>query len=124
MALLTQAGYAKHRGISRQRVHQLVKSGRIELADGFIDVARADASLNRKPIRAAKTTKRSPQSQKAGKDASAPILKWFYECDRCSAEMPITPATPLPARIICPSCGADMTVVDLIELKRQSHDSR
>lgn len=41
-----QADYAALRGMSRQRVHQLVRDGRIPLdADGLVDVLQADANL-------------------------------------------------------------------------------
>ena len=43
--LLTQAAYGKYRGVSRQRVGQWLKGGRIELTGGLVDVAAADASL-------------------------------------------------------------------------------
>jgi len=43
---LTQATYALRIGVSRQRVHQLVKDGRIPTDDeGLVDVAQADANL-------------------------------------------------------------------------------
>jgi len=43
---LTQADYARRRGISRQRVNMLVKDGRIPLDDvGLVIVAAADATL-------------------------------------------------------------------------------
>jgi len=46
LVTMTQAEYARHKGMSRQRVGQLVSVGRIPLTDsGRVDVAAADASL-------------------------------------------------------------------------------
>jgi hypothetical protein len=43
---LTQAAYAKARELSRQRVHQLVKDGRVPLdQDGLVNVVQADLNL-------------------------------------------------------------------------------
>jgi len=66
MKFLTQAGYARYRKISRQRVGQLVKAGRIELINGLIDVARADASLQQRPKRARKRQSTRQPSSKSG----------------------------------------------------------
>lgn len=41
--LLTQAEYARHRGVSRNAVARAIKEGRIVLIDGRIDPAIADA---------------------------------------------------------------------------------
>lgn len=40
--LVTQAAYARHRGVSQASVHQAVKDGRIHLVDGKVDVKAAD----------------------------------------------------------------------------------
>jgi hypothetical protein len=46
--MMTQAEYARHRGISRQAVSKAIRSGRIVLTqDGMIDPAAADASWRR-----------------------------------------------------------------------------
>ena len=45
--LLTQKQYARRRGWSKQYVHQLVKTGRIVLENGLIDIAAADVALTR-----------------------------------------------------------------------------
>lgn len=114
MKLLTQSGYARHRKVSRQRVFQLVRAGRIELIGGLINVDRADASLELKPVRS--TRKRTFSTQPSPKAVNVPISEWFYVCDRCSMKIPMNPGTPLPTVIRCPSCGADISVVDLLEL--------
>jgi len=62
--LLTQSAYARHRKISRQRVFQLIKAGRIELVNGLIDVGRADASLERKPTGAKNGRRFKPATNK------------------------------------------------------------
>jgi len=113
MKFLTQAGYARYRKISRQRVGQLVKAGRIDLINGLIDVARADASLQQRPKR---TRKQQPTKQPSSKSGKRSIRELFYVCDSCLAEILVNPGTPLPAAISCPNCGADITVVDLLEL--------
>jgi hypothetical protein len=110
--LLTQSAYARHRKISRQRVFQLIKAGRIELVNGLIDVGRADASLERKPTGAKNGRRFKPATNKP--------TRWrecIYQCDRCSLPISMNRYTPLPARLICPSCGTEVTVVDLAELK-------
>lgn len=43
--LLTQMEYARRRGWSKQYINQLVKQGRIQLANGRIDPVAADAAL-------------------------------------------------------------------------------
>jgi hypothetical protein len=45
MQLITQAEYARHRGVSPQAVNKMVKSGRIPLTNGRIDPAAADFAL-------------------------------------------------------------------------------
>ena len=120
MPLLSQSAYARNRKISRQRVWQLIKAGRIHLVNGLIDVEQADASLQQKPSR---TRKRASNDgvvfvQKALR-VRVRKQEWSYGCDRCTIPIPIASYTPLPARLICPNCGAEMTVVDLAELKRK-----
>lgn len=43
--MLSQAEYARQRGVSRQRVHQLVQAGRIVLKNKKIDPEQADRAL-------------------------------------------------------------------------------
>ena len=91
---------------------QLVKAGRIELVNGLIDVGRADASLERKPTGAKNRQRSKPATNKP--------TRWrecVYQCDRCSLPISMNRYTPLPARLICSSCGTEVTVVDLAELK-------
>jgi hypothetical protein len=121
MKLLTQSAYARHRKISRQRVFQLVRAGRIELIGGLIDVDRADASMELKPARS--TRRRNPSRQPSTQAVNVPVNEWFYACDRCLMRIPMDPGTPLPAAISCPSCGADISVVDLLELKGKEKTS-
>lgn len=40
----TQSEYADHRGVTKQAVHKALARGRIQLANGLIDFAAADAS--------------------------------------------------------------------------------
>ena len=110
--LLTQAAYAKYRKVSRQRIGQLAKAGRIELVNGLIDVARADAGLKHKATRA-------KHRQASDRATTEPVRgrECVYECDRCSMPIPMDRHTPLPARLICPNCGTDIIVVGLAELK-------
>lgn len=118
MKLLTQSGYAKHRRISRQRVSQLVKAGRIELINGLIDVARADANLGRKRrIHTAK--KQKLKAEPPSTLVRVPMRVLLYTCDRCSMRIPVKPGTILPAAIRCTNCGADLMVVELAELKME-----
>lgn len=42
---MTPAQYAKHRGVSRQYIHKLIKAGKLTMLDGEIDLALADAEL-------------------------------------------------------------------------------
>ncbi len=109
--LLSQSAYARHRKISRQRVWQLITAGRIHLTNGLIDVEQADATLEQKPTRARKRTFNEAMTIRVRR------RECFYECDRCSMPIPMNQYTPLPARLTCPNCGAEITVVDLAELK-------
>lgn len=44
--LMTQSAYARHRGVSRQAIHALVRRRRISLTEnGLIDVRAADLRL-------------------------------------------------------------------------------
>lgn len=43
--LLTQSEYAERVGVSRQYIQKLVKSGKIMLVDGRVDVSQADSSI-------------------------------------------------------------------------------
>lgn len=43
--LVSQAEYARRKGVSRQAIHELVKRGVIPLADGKIDPAIADSKI-------------------------------------------------------------------------------
>lgn len=45
--LITQAAYAKHRGVSEAAVSKAIKAGRISLIDGKIDPVAADAQWAR-----------------------------------------------------------------------------
>ena len=88
MKFLTQADYARYRKISRQRVGQLVKAGRIELINGLIDVARADASLQQRPK---PTRKQRPTRQPSSKSGKRSIRELLYVCDSCLAEILVNP---------------------------------
>lgn len=46
--MVSQAEYARTRGVSRQYVHTLVKQGRLMLVDGLIDTEAADRELANK----------------------------------------------------------------------------
>lgn len=61
-AYMTQAEYARHRGLSRQRVHQFVVGGRIPRAEnGLIPVRAADLALSR-PLRNGRPPKVAQES--------------------------------------------------------------
>lgn len=49
MPLVTQAEYARHRGITRQAVSQAVRNGKIVLIDGKVDVESSDAAWDSGP---------------------------------------------------------------------------
>ena len=42
---MSQAAYARHHGVSRQRISALVKEGRVVLVDGQVDVKASDRQL-------------------------------------------------------------------------------
>ena len=56
--LTTQAEYARQRGISRQRVNQLVSEGVVKLVKGLVDPLQADAAIamSRDPTHGGKRT--------------------------------------------------------------------
>ncbi|HBG47548.1 MAG TPA: hypothetical protein DDW94_11255 [Deltaproteobacteria bacterium] len=56
MKKLTQAGYARHLGVSRQMISKLIKDGTIKLIDGLIDPVDADRRVaeNKNPIHGGK----------------------------------------------------------------------
>lgn len=56
MKKLTQAGYARHLGVSRQMIAKLVKDGTVKLIDGLIDPVDADRRVaeNKSPIHGGK----------------------------------------------------------------------
>jgi hypothetical protein len=47
--LLSQADYARHRGVSRQYISRLAKAGALVLRGGKVDVAASDAVLDDRP---------------------------------------------------------------------------
>jgi|GEM_PF-3382622 len=60
---MTQADYAKHRGVKRQTIHKMVKAGKIPVGnDGKIDAAAADFALgeNRARIDEPRTVSAQP----------------------------------------------------------------
>lgn len=55
--LVSQSEYARRRGVSRQRIHQLIREGRIPLVEnGRIDALAADAALA-EPLRVGRPPK-------------------------------------------------------------------
>jgi hypothetical protein len=67
--LMTQAEYAKHRGVSGVAVHKAVKAGRISTIDGKIDPAVADIQWEKNTR--ARVMPRKPESGQS--DAGAPV---------------------------------------------------
>lgn len=65
---ITQAEYARHRGVSQAAVRKAVRSGRITLgADGLLDPAVADVQWRRNTrVRAVRAAMRDPQARAAG----------------------------------------------------------
>src|SRR3990172_4230588 len=55
---LTQAEFARQRGVSRQRISQLVSSGVVKLVKGKVNVLQADAAIaaSRDPTHGGKRT--------------------------------------------------------------------
>lgn len=70
MRLLTQAQYARRRGVHRSRITQLVKEGRLILTKGKIDPTVADANWNQNidPVKRdnLKTVSKPKQQKKSG----------------------------------------------------------
>lgn len=63
MGPMTQAEYAKHRGVTRQAIWKLVNAGRIRLRpDGKIDPADADFALGRTQQRAVAREEPAPEA--------------------------------------------------------------
>jgi hypothetical protein len=62
--LMSQADYARHRGVSRQAVHKLVKAGKIPLHGSRLDPAEADFALGetRERIDAPRLMRSAPAS--------------------------------------------------------------
>lgn len=65
--LITQAEYAKHRGVSEPAVSKAIKAGRISLIDGKIDPVAADAQWARNSR--ARAHVGTSQHQRVGADA-------------------------------------------------------
>lgn len=53
--LLSQAAYARRRGVSRQYVSRLVKAGVLVMHNGQVDVVASDAVLNDQPVNVSET---------------------------------------------------------------------
>jgi hypothetical protein len=60
---MTQAEYAKHRGVARQTIHKMVKAGKIPVGnDGKIDAAAADFALGENRARIDEPQASAPQT--------------------------------------------------------------
>jgi hypothetical protein len=65
--LITQAAYARHRGVSREAVRKAVEQGRISLVKGKVDPAKADKQWAKTTLpRAAQGAKPARKVSKAG----------------------------------------------------------
>lgn len=88
---MTQAQYARYRGVSEPYVHKLKEQGRLVFAEaGAIDVLKTDAALGGppgeteepKPADAASPTFSTWQAQRAEWDAKLSQLKYLREVER------------------------------------------
>ena len=84
MALLTQAQYAKARGVTRQAVSQAVREGRIPLVTGKIDPTVADVAFDQQV--AALITMPSYAESKAAKAAFDARLRKM-QCDTLAGKL-------------------------------------
>ncbi len=106
--LVTQAEYARMRGVSRQYVGQLAKKGVIGLSDGKVDVAKADAVL---------AALREPARPERKNTASAAII----EENKIPVPVPITgfaePSEDLPTLLLQARIKSEGERAKLLEIK-------
>jgi len=58
--LLSQAEYARHRGVSRQYISRLAKAGVLVMRGGKVDVAASDAVLDDRPEKVSEAATSAP----------------------------------------------------------------
>ncbi len=96
MKLLTQAQYARRKNVTRARVTQWIREGRIKLVKGKIDPATADCDLeknldpmrklNLKISRQKRSPKSSPNSSLLSNEEKS-LVDWKKETERLKAEL-------------------------------------
>jgi phage terminase Nu1 subunit (DNA packaging protein) len=59
--LLSQAEYARHRGVSRQYISRLAKAGVLVVRGGKVDVAASDAVLDDRPEKVSEAATNAPE---------------------------------------------------------------
>ncbi|WAR46956.1 hypothetical protein [Methylomonas rapida] len=74
MVLLTQADYARQRGVSKVAVHKAIKSGRISLIDGKIDPEVADIQWERNTDKVKQAAANSGRMRDAENNQIATLL--------------------------------------------------
>lgn len=92
--MITQAEYARRRGVSREAVSRAIKDGRISLIDGKIDPVAADAQwaqnsrvrVGSRPAGAATTAELAAAAGEGGGVASAGDDYWDSRARREAAE--------------------------------------
>jgi len=116
--LMTQTAYAKHKGVSRQYINELVRDGVLRLKRGKIDRDEADMTLEarREPLRPLRRKSVEPKEQiakEAQKSKKPPQ----------SAEMPMQPKTipraELPTLLLKTKIKSETEKVKLLEIKNK-----
>lgn len=97
---VTQAAYARHRGVTKQAVHYALKVGRIHAGeDGLLDVAAADRAwrantspVNGGPRPGGGRKPRRPPAVQTSAVAAATAVRPARRPRRPAAELPVSPA--------------------------------
>jgi hypothetical protein len=82
--LLTPAEYARHRGCTRQAVHEAARAGRITLIDGKVDPVAADAQWAARSRPRVKADRQPPPAE-AAPDEPAGYGHWRARRERADA---------------------------------------
>ena len=72
--LVTQAEYARHRGVTKQAVSKAVKAGKIRLLDGLIDPREADQTWLRRDVQTSAPPVQGPAVRPAAPAPEGPRL--------------------------------------------------
>lgn len=113
--LMSQTAYAKHKGVSRQYINELVRDGVLRLKRGKIDRDEADMTLEARreplrPLRRKSTEQKTKKTQKTKKPAQPK-----EEAEKTKSR----PKSELPTILLETKIRSETEKVKLLEIKNK-----